>query len=206
AVRVAEREPRASRQLTTALIGLGRLAAEQEEFVESDGYFRLALRRMRQNKQVDSVDLVLGTSQLATLYLGWLNSGQSAPDSLTRLHAYYARLALAIFRRLPAARQRQQDEMLAYCLDNLGMVHQRAQRYDSVFYYETQALRLFRRFDNKYGMTHAQQLMAEVRLAQHRWAEAARLLPPTIEWARQLHAIGYEAQGRQLLAQALDNT
>lgn len=206
AVQVAEREPRAARQLTTALIGLGRLAAEQEEFIEADNYFRLAIRRMQRDKHVDPIDLVVGTNQLATLYLGWLESGRPAPDSLTRLHAHYARLALATFRQLPPARQRQLEEKLAFCLDNMGMMHQRAHRYDSVFYYETQALRLFRRFDNKYGMTHAQQLMAEVRLAQHRWAEAAQLLPPTIGWARQLHAVGYEAHGRQLLAQALDNT
>jgi signal transduction histidine kinase len=205
AVQVAEREPRAARQLTSALIGLGRLAAEQEEFIEADNYFRLAIRRVQQGKQVDPVDLVVGTNQLATLYLGWLESGQPAPDSLTRLHAHYARLALATFRQMPAARQREQEEKLAYCLDNMGMVHQRAHRYDSVTYYENQALRLFRRSDNKYGMTHSQQLMAEVCLAQHRWAEAARLLPPTIGWARQLHASGFEAHGRQLLAQALDN-
>jgi signal transduction histidine kinase len=207
AVQVAEREPRATRQLTTALIGLGRLAAEQEEFIEADNYFRLAIRRVQQRKPAaDPEDLMMGANNLGTLYLGWLNSGQPAPDSLTRLHEYYARLALANFRRIPAARQRKLGEKLAFCLDNLGMVHQRAQRYDSVFYYEIQALRLFRRFDNKYGMSHAQQLMAEVRLAQHRWADAAQLLPPTIEWARQLHAVGYEARGRQLLAQALDNT
>ncbi|GAB3588692.1 hypothetical protein GCM10027345_41200 [Hymenobacter daeguensis] len=206
AVQVAEREPRATRQLTAALIGLGRLAAEQEEFIEADNYFRLAIRRVQRNKQIDPIDLVVGANQLATLYLGWLKSGLPAPDSLTRLHAHYARLALATFRQMPASRQQQQQEKLAFCLDNMGMVHQQAQRYDSVFYYETEALRLFRRFDNKYGMTHAQQLMAEVRMAQHRWAEAAQLLPPTIGWARQLHAIGYEARGRQLLAQVLDNT
>jgi signal transduction histidine kinase len=206
AVQVAEREPRATRSLTAALIGLGRLAAEQEEFIEADNYFRLAIRRVQRDKQIDPIDLVVGANQLATLYLGWLESGRPAPDSLTRLHAHYARLALATFRQMPAIRQQQQREKLAFCLDNMGMVHQRAHRYDSVFYYETEALRLFRRFDNKYGMTHAQQLMAEVRMAQHRWAEAAQLLPPTIEWARQLHAIGYEARGRQLLAQALDNT
>ena len=166
AVRIAEREPRAARQLTTALIGLGRLAAEQDEFTEADNYFRLAIRRVQQRRPAaDPEDLMMGANNLGTLYLGWLNSGQPAPDSLTRLHEYYARLALANFRRIPAARQRKLGEKLAFCLDNLGMVHQRAQRYDSVFYYETRALRLFRQFDNKYGMTHAQQQMAEVRLA-----------------------------------------
>jgi signal transduction histidine kinase len=206
AMQVAEREPRATRQLIQALIGLGRLAAEQEEFIEADNYFRLAIRRMQQGNKANLMDLVVGANQLATLYLGWLESGRPAPDSLTRLHAHYARLALTTFRRMPADMQRREQEKLAFCLDNLGMVHQRAHRYDSVFYYENQALRLFYRFDNKYGMTHAQQLIAQVRLAQHRWPEAAELLPPTIRWARQLHAVGFEAQGRQLLAQALDNT
>ncbi|WP_460501749.1 hypothetical protein, partial [Hymenobacter agri] len=206
AVQVAEHEPRATQELTAALIGLGRLAAEQEEFSEADNYFRLAIRRVQRDKQVDPMNVVVGANQLATLYLGWLESGRPAPDSLTRLHAYYARYALNTFRQMPAARQHREQETLAFCLDNLGMVHQRAHRYDSVFYYETQALRLFRQFDSKYGMTHAQQQMAEVRLTQHRWADATMLLLPTIKWARELHAVGYEARGRQLLAQALDNT
>lgn len=207
AVREAEREPRAARQLTMALMGLGRLAAQQEEFTEADRYFCLAISRMqRQLHAVNPTDIVMGQNHLATLYLGWLQSGRPAPDSVTRLHEHYARLALATFRQLAPAVQRPLGEKLAFCLDNMAMMHQRARHYDSAIYYQTEALRLFQRFDNKYGMAHTQQSMAEVRLAQHRWAEAAQLARPTIDWARQLHATGYEANGRQLLAAALDNT
>ena len=71
AVRIAEREPRAARALTVALIGLGRLAAEQEEFVEVDNYFRLAISRMQQRKPAaDPLKLIMGATSLGTLYLG----------------------------------------------------------------------------------------------------------------------------------------
>jgi signal transduction histidine kinase len=206
AVREAEQEPRAVRQLTTALTGLGQLAAQQEEFLEADNYFRLALLHMQRHPQeMTPMDLVVAQSNLATLYLGWLLSGRPAPDSLTRLHEHYARLGLATFRQLPPAEQRLHGDKLAFCLNSMALLHQRARRYDSAFYYQAQALRLLQHAGNKYGMVHAQQAMAEVRLAQHRWAEAAQLARPTIAWARQLHSSGYEANGSQLLAEALDN-
>lgn len=203
-VREAEAVPRAARQLTFALIGLGQLAAQQEEFTDADGYFRLALKRMRQQQPPASLlDITLGQSHLATLYLGWLQSGRPAPDSLPRLHEHYARLTLVSFQRLSAG-QPALKSRLAFAFDNLAMMHQRAQRYDSAAYCETKAIALFQGAANKYGLIHAQQTLAEVRLAQHRWAEAAQLVQPTIAWAQQLASKGMEAKGQQLLAAALD--
>jgi signal transduction histidine kinase len=205
-VREAEPVPQAARQLTFALIGLGQLAAQQEEFIDADGYFRLAIKRMRQHLHpASALDFTLVQSHLATLYLGWLQSGRPAPDSLPRLHEHYARLALAAFQRLSAG-QPALHSKLGFAFDNLAMVHMRAQRYDSATYCETKAIQLFRQAANNYGLIHAQQTLAEVRLAQHRWAEAARLARPTIAWARQLASKGMEANGQQLLATALDHT
>jgi len=66
---------RAARQLTFALIGLGQLAVQQEEFTAADGYFRLAPERMRQQPPASLLYITLVKSHLNTLYLGWLQSG-----------------------------------------------------------------------------------------------------------------------------------
>ncbi|RZK56585.1 MAG: hypothetical protein EOO59_09675, partial [Hymenobacter sp.] len=123
AVRRAERVPRAARQLTLALLGLGRVAMEQQDFAEGERYFRLALGRMQHHRHaVTPTDLGMVQNHLASLYADWRRSGRPAPDSLSRLGAHYARLAVATFRRLPP------DDKLAAALNGMGEVHALAGR------------------------------------------------------------------------------
>ncbi len=197
AVRRAEAEPRAARQLTLALLGLGRLAVGQQDFAESEKYFRLALSRMQHHQHaVTPTDLGMVQNHLALLYYAWRRSGRPAPDSLARLGTRYARLALATFRRLPP------DDKLAACLNNLGDVHTLAGRYDSAALCQREALGLYRRSGNQFGQVETRLGLATVHLAQQRPAEAARLLRPALAAARPLHATGLAAQGYQLLAEA----
>lgn len=197
AVRRAEAAPRAARQLTLALVGLGRVAVGQQDFAEGEKYFRLALSRMQQHQHaVTPTDLGMVQNCLASLYFSWRSSGQPAPDSLHRLLTRYVRQEVAVFRRLPP------DEKLAACLNDLGEVHTLAGRYDSAASCQREAIALYQRFGNQFGLTQARLSLAAVYLAQQRPAEAARLLRPTLAAARQLHAAGLAAQGYQLLAQA----
>lgn len=198
AVRRAEGAPRAARQLTLALVGLGRVAVGQQDFAEGEKYFRLALSRMQQRKHaVMPTDLGMVQNCLALLYYEWRRSGQPTPDSLGRLLNRYARLALATFRRLPP------DDKLAACLNSMGDVHSLAGRPDSAAACQREALGLYQRSGNRFGEVETRLSLATVYLAQQRPAEAARLLRPTLAAAHQLHATGLAAQGYQLLAQAL---
>jgi signal transduction histidine kinase len=198
AVRRAEAAPRAARQLTLALVGLGRVAVGQQDFAEGEKYFRLALSRMQQHKHaVTPTDLGMVQNCLALLYYEWRRSGQPTPDSLDRLLNRYARLALATFRRLPP------DDKLAACLNSMGDVHSLVGRYDSAAACQRAALRLYQRSGNQFGQVETRLCLAAVYLAQQRSAEAARLLRPTLAAAHQLHATGLAARGYQLLAQAL---
>jgi signal transduction histidine kinase len=198
AVRRAEAEPRAARQLTLALVGLGRVAVAQQDFAESEKYFRLGLSRMQQRKHaVTPIDLGMVQNCLALLYYEWRRSGQSTPDSLDRLLNRYARLALATFRRPPP------DDKLAACLNSMGDVHSLTGRFDSAATCQREALRLYQRSGNRFGQVETRLSLATIYLAQQRPAEAARLLRPTLAAAHQLHATGLAAKGYQLLAQAL---
>ena len=198
AVRRAEQVPRAARQLTLALLGLGRVAVGQQDFAEGERYFRQALARLQQRRHaVTATDQGMVQNHLASLYYDWQRSDQPAPDSVARLGARYARLALATFRRLPP------DEKLAACLGGLGSVHAMAGRYDSAAACHQEAIGLYQRFHNQFGLAQSRLSLAEVRLAQRRPAEAAQLLRPALAAARQLHATGLAAHGYQLLAAAL---
>jgi signal transduction histidine kinase len=197
AVRRAEATPRAARQLTLALVGLGRVAVGQQDFAEGEKYFRLALSRMQQHRHaVLPTDLGMVHNCLASLYFSWRRSGQPAPDSLQGLLTRHVRQEVAIFRRLPP------DEKLAACLNDLGEVHALAGRYDSAASCQREAIALCQRFGNQFGLTQARLSLAAVYLAQQRPGEAAQLLRPALAAARQLHAAGLAAESYQLLAQA----
>jgi signal transduction histidine kinase len=198
AVRRAEAAPRAARQLTLALLGLGLVAVGQRDFAEGEKYFRLALSRMQQRRHaVTATDLGLMQNRLASLYHDWQRASRPPADSLSQLATRYARLALATFRRLPP------DEKLAACLNDMGEVHALAGRYDSAAACQREALGLYQRVGNPFGTSQVRISLAGVYLAQHRPAEAARLLRPALTDARQLHATGLAAQSYQLLADAL---
>jgi signal transduction histidine kinase len=200
AVRRAEAEPRADRQLMLALLGLGRVAVQQEDFAEGEKYFRLALAHLQRHRPIALIDKGLSQYSLASLYYGWQRSGQPAPDSIDRLCTYYTRQTLATFRRLPS------DTNLASCFSDMGKVHVLHQQYDSAQYCFHESRRLYQRFGDRFGLTETHLSLAEVLLAQHRPAEAEALLRPAVAWARQLKATGLEAQGDQLLAAALAET
>jgi signal transduction histidine kinase len=197
AVRRAEATPRAARQLTLALVGLGRVAVGQQDFAEGEKYFRLALSRMQQRQHaVQPTDLGMVHNCLASLYFSWRRSGQPAPDSLQHLLTRHVRQEVAVFRRLPP------DEKLAACLNDLGEVHALAGRYDSAARCQREAIALCQRFGNQFGLAQARLSLASVYLARQRPAEAARLLRPALAAARRLHAAGLAAESYQLLAQA----
>jgi signal transduction histidine kinase len=200
AVRRAETEPRADRQLMLALLGLGRVAIQQEDFAEGEKYCRLALARLQRHRPVALIDQGLSQYSLASLYYGWLKSGQPAPDSIDRLCTQYTRQTLATFRRLPP------DANLASCFSDMGRVHALHQQYDSAQSCFRKSLQLYQRFGDRFGQTETRLGLAEVLLAQHRAPEAEALLRPAVAWARQLKATGLEAQGDQLLATALAET
>jgi signal transduction histidine kinase len=200
AVRQAEAEPRADRQFTLALLGLGRVAIQQQDFVEGEKYFRLALARLQRHRPVSLSDIGMGQNHLASLYYDWQRSGHPAPDSVDRLCVYYTRQALTTIQRLPP------DGKLASCFSDMGRVHALHQQYDSAEYCFHESLRLYQGFGDRFGQTETRLGLAEVLLAQHRAPEAETLLRPTITWARQLKATGLEARGDQLLAAALAET
>ncbi len=198
AVRRAEGAPRAARQLTLALVGLGRVAVDEQDFAEGEKYFRLALSRMQHRQHaVTPADLGLVQNCLASLYFSWRRSGQPAPDSLDRLLVRYVRQEVAVFRRLPP------DDKLAACLNDLGEVQALAGRYDSAASSQREAMALYQRSGNQFGFAQACLNLASVYLARQQPAEAARLLRPTLAAARQLHATGLEAESYQQLAAAL---
>ncbi|RZK63297.1 MAG: hypothetical protein EOO59_00100 [Hymenobacter sp.] len=198
AVRRAEAVPRAARQLTLALLGLGRVAVGQQDFAEGEKYFHLALSRMQHHQHpVTPTDLGMVQNHLASLYYDWRRTSRPAADSLARLATHYARLALATFRHLPP------DEKLAACLNDMGEMHALAGRYDSAAACQREALGIYQHVGNPFGTSQVRLSLASVYLAQHRPAEAARLLRPALAAARQLHATGLAAQGYQLLADAL---
>ncbi|RZK63308.1 MAG: hypothetical protein EOO59_00060 [Hymenobacter sp.] len=194
----AEQEPRAARQLTLALLGLGRVAIEQRDFAEGEKYFSQALRRMQQHRHaVTPTDLGMVQNHLATLYHDWYQAGPAAPDSARRLNMRYAQLALAAFRRLPP------DDKLAACLSDLGSAYALAGRPDSAARYQRAALRLYQQLGDRLGQTQTRLNLAEALLTQHQPVAAAQVLGPTRPWARQLHAAGLEAQSYRLQAAAL---
>ncbi|MDO7844966.1 HAMP domain-containing sensor histidine kinase [Hymenobacter sp. M29] len=200
AVRRAEATPRADRQLMLALLGLSRVAIQQQDFAEGEKYGRLALAHLQRHRPVSLTDQGLSQYSLASLYYGWLRSGQPAPDSIDRLCTTYTRRTLATFRRLPP------DTNLASCFADMGKVHALHRQYDSAEYCFHESLRLYQRFGDRFGQTETRLGLAEVLLARHRPAEAEALLRPAVAWARQLKATGLEAQGDQLLAAALAET
>ncbi|MFD2721186.1 ATP-binding protein [Hymenobacter monticola] len=200
AVRRSETTPRADRQLMLALLGLSRVAIQQQDFAEAEKYGRLALAHLQRRRPVSLTDQGLSQYSLASLYYGWLRSGQPAPDSVDRLCTHYTRQALATFRRLPP------DANQASCFGDMGKVHALHRQYDSAEYCFHESLRLYQRFGDRFGQTETRLNLAEVLLARHRPAEAAALLRPAVAWARQLKATGLEAQGDKLLAAALAET
>ncbi|WP_460504283.1 hypothetical protein, partial [Hymenobacter agri] len=166
AIRVAETEPRAGRLLSLALLGLGRIANQQHDFVEGEKYFRQALARLQQQKPTSASDIGMAQNHLSMLYYEWQRSGQPSPDSVSRLSLRYAGHALATFRRLPP------DVKLASCFSDVALVYAQHQRYDSAEYYHRAAQRLYEQFGERFGQTQNQLSLADVLLARHRPAEA----------------------------------
>jgi signal transduction histidine kinase len=200
AIRRAGADPQAARQVSLALLGLGCIAVQQNDFAEGEKYFRQASARLQQQKPASANDIGMVQNRLAMLYFEWQRSGEAMPDSVPRLSMYYTRLALATFRQMPPSTR------LSACLGNLGQLHALHHRYDSAEYYYRAALRLDKRIGEQFSFVQTQVGLAEVLLEQHRAIEAVQLLRPALRGARQLHSPALEAQARQNLAAALAGT
>jgi signal transduction histidine kinase len=201
AIRRAGQVPQAGRQLTLALLGLGRIAVMQHDYVESQQYFRLALRRMEQHRHpVLPKDIGIVRNNLGILYFDWLSSGQAYPDSIKRLCLYYNRLALA------TQRQGKPGAALAVCLNGMGHAHRAAKHYDSTEYYHRAALRLFQQLASPYDIAQTQDWLGDALVAQHRAPEAVPLLRTALASAKRLHLPALRADCSLQLAAALAAT
>jgi signal transduction histidine kinase len=179
-----------------AWLGLGRIAAQEQEFARADRYFRLALGVMHQYAASAS-EQATGWNDLAMLYAGWLRSGLPAPDSVARLGTRYARQALAAGQQsgvpLP---------IRSTALNVMAIVHQSAGRYDSAVRCHQQALRLHERSGDRFSVAQTQLSLGEIYGLQRRWAQALPLLRQGVAEAHRLRAAGVEAEGYELLAAA----
>ncbi|MFD2717922.1 sensor histidine kinase [Hymenobacter monticola] len=182
-VRRAMGLPRAQRLLTRALLGLGRIASLQLDFVSAQQYFQQALQQLqRPQYRAEPEELGVTHNNLGMLYLSWLKSGRPYPDSTTRLCLYHTRLALNILRttRLPKANMGQY-------LNSLGLVHAFDQQFDSAYYYHRSALRLFQQAGKSYGVVVTRIFMGTLLLEQRRFADALAMTQPALPIARQLN-------------------
>jgi tetratricopeptide (TPR) repeat protein len=182
-VRRAMGMPRAQRLLTRALLGLGRIASLQQDFVGAQQYFQQALQQLQQPQcRAEPEELGVTHNNLGVLYLSWLRSGKPYPDSTRRLCLYHTRLALTILRttRLPKAN-------LAQYLNSLGLVHAFNQQFDSAYYYHRSALRLFQNAGKSYGTVVTRIFIGNLLLEQRRFADALTVTQPALPVARQLN-------------------
>jgi signal transduction histidine kinase len=189
--------PRETRILTLTLLGMANIANVEDDYQEAEQYYRQVLGRLGQPGQpADPDDLAMVHNNLANLYKRWGNDGH-APDSARRLQEHYARLALAGHRRVGNPND------IAISLDVLADAHLTHQRYDSAAYYLEQGLKLARQTNNQYGQATILGHLAQTRLGQRRWAEAAALARQACAVARQLAQPEFEANGYDVLGQAL---
>ncbi|RAK63456.1 sensor histidine kinase [Hymenobacter edaphi] len=195
-LRLARTQPWAAQATALAWLGLGRVAAQEQEFEKADQYFRRALAGMRQYA-APAADVAMGQNHLAMLYAGWLRAGVAAPDSLPRLHERYARLALAAGRRPGVPRHAR-----ATAFNVLALVHQNAGRYDSAAHCHRAALRLHRLTGDQFSAAQTELSLGELLGLQNRWAQALPLLRAGTAEAHRLRAAGVEAEGYGLLAKA----
>jgi signal transduction histidine kinase len=182
-VRRALGMPRAQRLLTRALLGLGRIASQQLDFVGAQHYFQQALQQLQQPQyRAEPEELGVTHNNLGMFYLSWLQSDQPYPDSIRRLCLYHTRLALTILRttQLPKAN-------MAQYLNSLGLVHAFNQQLDSADYYHRSALRLFQHAGKSYGIVVTRIFIGNLLLEQRRYADALTMAQPALPIARQLN-------------------
>jgi signal transduction histidine kinase len=203
AVRKAQALPPAGRELTLALLGLGRVAVMQHDYPESQRYLRQVMRRIQQHEYpVGPSDLVRVQNSLGVMYFDWLSSGKAYPDSIKRLCLRYNTLALQTLKREakpPAA-------SLAVALNGVGNAQRVLARYDSASYYYQAALRLVERLGNPYDIAQTQVWLGAALVAQGRAAEAVPMLRTALARASQLHLPALRADCLVGLASALAAT
>ncbi|MBF9143258.1 sensor histidine kinase [Hymenobacter properus] len=198
-VRRAKDLPRAQRLLTRALLGLGRIASLQQDFVGAQQYFQQALQQLqRPQYRAEPEELGVAHNNLGMFYLSWLQSGRPYPDSTKRLCLYHTRLALTILRttRLPKAN-------MAQYLNSLGLVHAFYQQIDSAYYYHRSALRLFQRAGKSYGIVVTRIFIGNLMLEQRRFADALAVTQPALPIARQLNLNSLVVGCLNIIADAL---
>ena len=190
----APRPAWAAQTAALAWLGLGKVAAQQQDFAQADQDFRRALVSMRRYA-VPAADLAMIQNHLAMLYTGWLRAGAGAPDSLPRLREQYARRALTASRQPGVPRQ-----ALATAFNVLALMQQDAGRYDSAARSHQAALRLHRLTGDQYSAAQTELSLGELSVLQGRWTQALPLLQSGVAEAHRLRAAGVEAEGYALLA------
>ena len=197
-VRRAAAIPRAGRLQTMALLGLGRVAVMQNDYAQSQQYFRQAIRRMqRRLHPVLPRDLSVAQNNLGVMYYSWMDSGQPYPDSVMRLGLYYNRLVLNTLRRGNSS------AALATGMNNMGNIHRLTKRYDSTEYYHRAALNLLQSVNSPFDVTQTKIWLGSALISQNRATEAVPLLQVALREARQLHLPALQADGSLKLAEAL---
>jgi tetratricopeptide (TPR) repeat protein len=173
AVRKAQALPPAGRQLTLALLGLGRVAVMQHDYPESQRYLQQVMRRIQQRQYpVGPSDLVKAQNTLGIMYFDWLSSGKAYPDSIKTLCLRYNSLALQTLKR----QSKTHPASLAVALNGVGSAQRILARYDSAIYYNRAALRLFERLGSSYDIAQTQVWMGEALVAQGHAAQAVPML------------------------------
>jgi signal transduction histidine kinase len=198
-VQRAERHPWAARLAVKAWVGLGRVAAQQEQFAQADGFFRQAQAGMRRYTAEPS-EIAMGQNNLAMLYAGWMRVGGPVPDSVPRLQERYARAGLRLYQKQAS------KDGLATLYNIMGVVHESAGRLDSALYCHREALRLHQRTGNAYGEAQSWLSVGNVYGKQGRWTQAAPFLQTGMAQARQLQAPGIIVQGYESWADYLAAT
>ncbi|MBH8558808.1 sensor histidine kinase [Hymenobacter negativus] len=192
-LRRAERRPWAARLAVQAWAGLGRVAAQEEQFAQADRFFRLALAGMRRYAATPG-EIIVAQNNLAMLYAGWMRAGGAVPDSVPRLQEQYARAAMRGYQGQAS------KDGLATLFNIMGVVHELADRLDSALYCHRQALRLHQRSNNSYGEAQSWLSVGGIYGKKGRWAQAAPFLQTGIAQARQLQAPGIMVEGYKQLA------
>lgn len=196
ALRRATAVPWAHLLQAKALVGLGRVATIQMDFLEAQRYFQQALQQ-QQRYRAGPEELGVTHNNLGMFYFGWLKSGRPHPDSVPRLCLYHTRLALTTLRaRFPKAN-------LAVYLNSLGQVHAFNKQYDSAYYYHRTALRIYQRLGQARGIAIARTLLGTALLAQNRFAGALAMARPALVTARQLKSSALIANDLEIMSDAL---
>ncbi len=198
AVRRAGTVPKAGRYLTLALVGLGRVAAMQNDYSESQRYFTQALHRMQQHLHpVLPKDISMALNGLGGMYYYWMSSEKVYPDSVRRLSLYYNRLVLNRVKHGPPT------VYLAVALNAMGRIHQLCKHYDSAEYYHRTSLRVSQLANHSYGIMQAKMALGETLVEQHRATESLSLLKAAVKEAKLLNLPDLQAFGSIKLAAVL---